>query len=169
MPGLSGDITLIVGVAVLVGLVGTVVPVIPGPVLIGASIAVWAVVVNTTGGWLLLAGVVLLLVAGQALKYLTAGRTMLTSGVPKRSILLAGLVALVAGVVIPVIGLLIGFVGALYLLERQRLGAGPGAKQSTITALKAVGIGILVELTSALLASGTWLVGVLNGAGGVTA
>ncbi|GAB2679875.1 DUF456 domain-containing protein [Thalassiella azotivora] len=166
MGALADDITLVAGLTILVGLVGTVVPVVPGPLLIAVAVGVWALVVQTTGGWLVLAAVVVLLLAGQLLKYLTAGRTMLTSGVPRRSLLVAGLAGLVGFFVVPVVGLALFFIGGLYLMERHRLGPGPQSAASTRTALKAVGIGILVELTAALLAALTWLVSVMSGAGG---
>jgi hypothetical protein len=54
------------------------------------------------------------------------------------------------------------FVVALYLAERVRLGAGPGARYSTVAALKAVGLAILVELAAALLSGLTWFVVVLT-------
>lgn len=165
MEGLLEDITLVCGFAIAVGIVGTVVPVLPGPFLIGAAVALWAFVAQTTAGWLVLGAVVLLLGAGQLLKYLTAGRTMTSSGVPRKSLVLAGLAGIAGFFLIPVIGLPIAFVGALYLAERARLGAGPGSRRSTIVALKAVGVAIAVELASALLAGMTWLVAVLNGAG----
>src|SRR5680860_319365 len=82
MEALVEDITLVCGLAIAVGVVGTVLPVIPGALLIGGAVAVWALIVQTTAGWLVLGAVVLLLGAGQVLKYLTAGRTMTSSGVP---------------------------------------------------------------------------------------
>lgn len=156
------DITLIAGLAIGLGVIGTCVPVIPGPLLIAVAVGLWAVVVGTTPGWVVLAVVVLLLAAGQVLKYLTAGRTMVSSGVPRSSLVVAGLTGLVGFFVIPVVGLVIGFVVGLYLAERRRLGPGPGAQQSTRVALKAVGVGILVELTSAVLAAAIWLGSVLT-------
>jgi uncharacterized protein YqgC (DUF456 family) len=166
MEALLEDVTVICGLAIAVGVIGTVLPVLPGALLIGGAVAVWALVAQTTAGWLVLGAVLVLLAVGQVLKYLTAGRTMTSSGVPRRSLIIAGLAGIVGFFVIPVVGLAIGFVGALYLAERARLGAGPGSRRSTVVALKAVGIAIAVELTSALLAAVTWLLAVLNGAGG---
>lgn len=157
MTGITEDATLVCGLAILVGVVGTVVPVLPGSALVAAAVGVWAVVVQTTAGWVTLGVVLVLLAVGAVLKYLTAGRTMTSSGVPKRSIVIAGLAAIVGFFVVPVVGLVVFFVGALFLLERHRLGPGEPARRSTVTALKAVGIGVIVELTAALLAAGTWL------------
>jgi hypothetical protein len=144
-------------VAIGLGILGTIVPVIPGPLLVAAAIALWAVVVGTTPGWIVLGVALALLVGGQALKYLTAGRVLIASGAPRSSLVFAGLLGIVGFFVIPVVGLVVGFVGGLYLAERRRLGAGPASMRSTRTALRAVGLGILIELTSALFAGGAWL------------
>jgi uncharacterized protein len=161
LPSVAEDLTVVCGVAIGIGVVGTVVPVVPGGLLIAGAVLLWAAVVQTTAAWVTLAVVVVLLAAGQVVKYLTAGRSLTASGVPRRSLVLAGLAAIVGFVVVPVFGLVIFFVGALYLAERARLGPGP-ARRSTIVALKAVGLAILVELAAALLAAVTWLVAVLR-------
>ncbi len=166
MPALVEDITVLTGLAIALGVVGTILPVLPGALLIGGAVGVWAVIAQAPAAWWVLGAVTLLLAVGQVLKYLTAGRTMTTSGVPRRSLVVAGLLGIVGFFVIPLAGLPVGFVGGLYLAERARLGAGEGSRRSTAVALKAVGIAVLVELTSALLAAATWLVAVLNGVGG---
>ncbi|MFZ5872179.1 MAG: DUF456 domain-containing protein [Actinomycetota bacterium] len=156
---LGPELELLCGLAIALGIVGTVVPVLPGAVLIGGSVLVWALLVaQSAAGWVTLAVVVALLAAGQVVKYYTAGRHLTASGVPRRSLVLAGLAAIAGFFVVPVVGLVLFFVGALYLAERARLGPGPGARRSTVTALKAVGVAILVELTAALLAGTVWLV-----------
>jgi hypothetical protein len=47
----------------------------------------------------------------------------------------------------------------VYVAEARRHGNGPEARRSTVQVLKAVGLGILAELTAAVLMVGTWLVG----------
>jgi uncharacterized protein len=62
--------------------------------------------------------------------------------------------------VVPVVGLLIGFVLGVYLAELQRVGrrlAGP----TTRSALRAVGVSILIELGAGMLAALTWLAGAI--------
>ena len=49
--------------------------------------------------------------------------------------------------VIPVVGLFVGFVLGIYLAERRRVGQAD-AWPSTKAALRAVGLSILIELTS---------------------
>lgn len=160
---MTDQLEVIVGLAILVGIVGTVVPVLPGGVLIGGAVLVWAALVaQSTAGWVTLAVVLVLLGAGQVVKYYTAGRHMTSSGVPRRSLVVAGLAGIVGFFVVPVIGLVIFFVAALYLAERLRQGPGPGARRSSVAALQAVGLAIVVELAAALLSGVVWLVAALR-------
>ena len=151
-------IELIAGVAILVGIVGIVVPVLPGSVLILAAVLVWSVDVGTRAGWLVFAAVTALLVAGAVVKYLVPGRNLRTSGVPRRTLLIGAALGIVGFFVIPVVGLLVGFVAGIYAAERARLGPGR-AWPSTKAALRAVGLSILIELAAGLLAAAVWLAG----------
>ena len=151
---------LAVGLAILVGLVGIIVPILPGTILILVALLIWAVQLGTGGGWVVFAVAVSLLALGTVVKYIVPGRRMQTAGVPNSTIVIGALVGIVGFFVIPVVGLLVGFVLGVYLAEHRRVGAA-AAWPSTKAALKAVGLGILIELVAALLATGTWLVGVI--------
>lgn len=157
--------TVLVGLAVLVGLVGIVVPVLPGSALIGLAVGVWAFTHPSTGSWLVLAAVLTLLAVGWAGTYVLTGRRVAAAGVPRRSLVVAGLVGIVGFFVVPVVGLLLGFVLGLYAMEHLRLRDSAAARESAWVALRATGLGMLVELGLALLASATWLVAVLTGVG----
>lgn len=157
--------TLLVGLAVLVGLVGIVVPVLPGSALIGLAVGVWAFTHPSTGSWVVLAVVATLLTVGWAGTYVLTGRRVSAAGVPRRSLVVAGLVGIVGFFVVPVVGLLLGFVLGLYAMEHLRLRDPVAARESAWVALRATGLGMLVELGLALLASATWLVAVLTGVG----
>ncbi len=93
------------------------------------------------------------------------GRRVSAAGVPRRSLVVAGLVGIVGFFVVPVVGLLLGFVLGLYAMEHLRLRDPAAARESAWVALRATGLGMLVELGLALLASATWLVAVLTGVG----
>lgn len=157
--------TLLVGLAVLVGLVGIVVPVLPGSALIGVAVGVWAFTHPSPGSWVVLAAVGTLLAVGWAGTYVLTGRRVSAAGVPRRSLVVAGLVGIVGFFVVPVVGLLLGFVLGLYAMEHLRLRDPVAARDSAWVALRATGLGMLVELGLGLLASATWLVAVLTGVG----
>lgn len=149
---------LLVGAAVLVGLVGIVLPVLPGTLLILVAVLVWALEMSTRAGWVVFVAVALLLLVGAVVKYAVPGRRLKADGIPNRTLLLGGLLAAVGFFVIPVVGLLIGFVLGVYLAEARRTGR-HRAWPATVSTLKAVGISMLIELAAGLLAALTWLVG----------
>ena len=148
---------LLVGLAVVVGLVGIVVPVLPGSVLILVAVLVWTVVVSSQAGWLVFVAVALFLGAGAVVKYAVPGRRLQAAGVPTRTIVAGGLLGLVGFFVIPVVGLVAGFVLGVYLSEVQRVGT-DRAWPTTKAALRAAGMSMLIELAAGLCAALTWLV-----------
>jgi len=158
-------VVLLVGLAVLVGLVGVVVPVLPGSLLVGAAVLVWALVRGGVGPWSVFAAVAVLLVAGSLGSYLWTGRRVAASGVPQRSLVVAGLAGIVGFVVVPGVGLLLAFPGALFGLEYLRVRDVVAARDSAWLALKATGLGMLLELGLALLAATTWALAVILGVG----
>jgi uncharacterized protein YqgC (DUF456 family) len=152
---------VLVGIAIAVGLVGVVVPVLPGALLVWAAILVWALVVGSTTGWIVLAVATAVIGAGQIVKILVPHRRLRDAGVPRRT-MLAGLIVAVAGFfLVPVVGFFLGFPPGVYLEERRRLGAHAPAWNSTRHALRALGVSIAIELVSALVAASTWLAAVI--------
>jgi uncharacterized protein YqgC (DUF456 family) len=152
---------VLVGIAIAAGLVGVVVPVLPGALLVWAAILVWALIVASTAAWIALAVATAAIAAGQVVKYLVPHRRLRDAGVPRQS-MLAGLLLAVAGFfLIPVVGLFLGFPLGVYLEERRRLGSHEPAWASTKHALRAVGLSLAIELASALLAASAWLAAVV--------
>lgn len=152
------DLTdFLVGVAVVIGLVGIFVPVLPGSVLILGAILVWTLEEGSPSAWLVFAVSATFLVLGAIVKYVVPGRRLKTAGVPNRTLWAGALLGLVGFFVIPVVGLFIGFVAGVYLAESRRLGR-DRAWPSTKHALKAVGLSLLIELSAALLAASVWFV-----------
>lgn len=148
--------SLIVALAIAVGLVGVVVPLLPGLLLVWGAVAVWAIVEGGIAAYVLLGVGTALALAAQVVKYLVPGRRLQRAGVPNRSLLLGGLLGVVGFFVVPVLGLLLGFVLGIYLAERARLGAHTTAWTSTRHALTAVGLSVLLELVAALVIAIGW-------------
>lgn len=145
----------------LVGIAGVVVPVLPGLVLIWAAGIAW-VWLDGGGAARVAVGVLLtgLLVVGIVLKYALPARSATGAGAPRSTLLLGAVGAVVGFFVIPVVGLVVGGVGAVFLAELVRVQDVRSAWRSTLAVLRGVGIGLLVELTAAVLMFGTWLVAV---------
>ncbi len=154
--------SFLVGLVMLVGLVGVVVPLLPGTALVLAAGTVWAVVVvpGGSGRWVVVAVMAALFAVGVVLKYALAGRRM-SADLPRSTLLTAGAGAVVGFFVLPPFGLLFGGVLGTYLAEARRVGSGGPAWASTVRVLQAVGIGLLAELTAGVLMVATWLVGLV--------
>lgn len=150
--------TVLAAVLIAVGLAGVVVPLLPGPLLVFAGIALWASERADATGWAVLAGCTAVLALGMVVKYLVPGRRMRDAGVPWTSLALGGLLGVIGFFVIPVLGLPIGFVLGVYLGELARLGSSAAVRPSTRHALAAVGISMLIEFGSGLLAATLWAV-----------
>jgi uncharacterized protein len=154
-------VTLISAVAILAGIVGVLVPVLPGLVLCWLGVLLWAVLGDAgTGRWVVLGVATVLALAGTVVKYLWPGRRLRGGGVPTSSLLAGGLLGLIGFFVVPVVGLVLGFVLGIWLAERLRLGAAR-AWPSTKQALAAVGLSMLVEFAAALGVAVSWVLGLL--------
>lgn len=153
---------LLVAVLIAVGMVGILVPLLPGSLLVGAAIGVWAAERADATGWTVFAVAAALLLTGAVVKYLVPGRRLQRSGVPTSTLLAGGVLGVVGFFVVPVVGLPLGFVLGIYLAEWRRT-SHQEAWPATVRALKAVGLGILIELAFATLAAAVWAIGALAG------
>lgn len=154
---------VLIGAVIAVGLVGVLVPVLPGLALVWAAVLVWALVEHDLTGWVVLGVVSLLLVAGTVVKYVVPGRRLRRAGVPWQSTALGGALAVVGFFVVPIVGLPLGFVLGVYLAEWQRLGASAAAWSSTRHALAAAGWSMVIELAAGMAMAVVWLTAVLVG------
>lgn len=150
---------VVVGVAIAVGLIGILVPVLPGSALILVAILLWALELGSTTGWAVFAVAAAFLVVGTVVKYVVPGRQLKDAGIPASTQWTGVALAVPGFFVIPVVGAFVGFVAGVYLAERRRLG--PGAGASTRSALRAVGVSVLIEVTAAILAACAWIAGVV--------
>lgn len=152
---------VLVGVAIAVGLAGVLLPVVPGLLLCWGAVLVWALVERTAVAWTVLTVATALFAVSQVVKYLVPGRRLRSAGVPWGSLAAGGVLGVVGFFVIPVVGMVLGFVGGVYGAERLRLRTHAAAWPSTVRALQAVGLSVLIELGAGLLIAATWLAAVL--------
>lgn len=151
---------LIVGLVIAIGLLGIVIPVLPGTLMIVIAIGVWSAIV---GGWawLVFAVAAVLILIGEVIKYFVAGRVLRRHEIPNITIVVGGVVGIVGFFVVPVVGLFLGFiVGAMaceLVRTRTVAAAWRGTRGATIAAIYTIGI----ELFGALLASAVWLTGAI--------
>lgn len=151
---------VLVAAVIAVGLVGIVVPVLPGTALILLGVLVWAVELGSATAWTVFVVAAVLLSAGTVVKYAVPGRRLQDAGIPASTQWAGVLLGVIGFFVVPVVGLPLGFVLGTYAAEHRRVGSG-AAWPSTRSALRAVGLSILIELAAGLLAAATWVVGVV--------
>jgi uncharacterized protein len=152
---------LVVGVVIAVGLLGVLVPVLPGLPLAWVAVLAWALEVQGTVAWTVLAVVTAVFALGTVVKYVVPGRRLRRAGIPWTSTALGAALGLVGFFVIPVVGLVLGFVLGVYLAEWQRLHASAPAWASTRRALAAAGLSMVIELSAGVVMAGCWLAGVV--------
>lgn len=152
---------VLAGLAIAVGLVGIIVPILPGSLLIAAAVIVWAISIGGTTAWAAAIAAVAVLGIGTLVKYLLPGRHLKNQGIPTRTLVLGGLLGVVGFFVVPVVGLPLGFVLGVYLSEAQRLGS-EAAWPATRVTVKAVGASILIELAAGMTAAVLWFLGAVT-------
>jgi uncharacterized protein len=146
---------LMVAFAILVGLVGIVVPVLPGLLLVVGAVVVWAVMDGGSTAW----GIALLSIAiagvGSYVKYSVPKRRLNAQGIPTRTLVMAVVIGSIGFFVIPVLGGPLGFVGWIYMSERTRVGP-DAAWPATKASLSAVATSIGIELAAGMVIAALW-------------
>lgn len=148
---------ILAGLAILVGCVGIIVPVLPGSILIFIATLVWAIVIGGTHGWVAFAIIAVLVGIGMAAGWVLTGSRLKEREIPNSTVFFGALGAIVGIFAIPVLGLPIGFVAGIYLAELSRIKDARTAWDSTWVAIKAIGIGVVIEFGCAVLALGVFV------------
>ena len=151
----------VVAALMFVGLIGIVIPVLPGLLLILIGVLVWAFELQDPAAWWVMGISIALFVACMVLEFLIPGKRMRRAGVKTSTLIIGVLVAIVCAFLIPVVGALIGFPLGIYLVERARRGGHTQAWSATKHALKAVGLNILIEGTTGIIIVGLWVAAVI--------
>ncbi|WP_327318624.1 DUF456 domain-containing protein [Streptomyces sp. NBC_01235] len=154
---------LLVGLVILLGLCGVLVPGVPGSWLVWAAVLWWALDDPQPVAWAVLVGATVALFLSQVVRWALPPRRPRESGATPRMAVYAGLGALLGFVLLPVLGAIPGYMGGIYLSERLRLGRHGEARAALRTAMRSGGSSILAELFTCLLIMGAWLGAVLWG------
>jgi uncharacterized protein YqgC (DUF456 family) len=155
-------LTVVVGLIMLVGFIGIAVPLLPGLLLIWAAVLVWASGAQTTAGWVVFGIATTLALSGVMLQYLLPGRRMTKAGVTTSSTVTGAALGVVGFFVVPGVGAFLGFVLGIYIAERIKRGTHAAAWPSTKHALKAIALGMGIELLTGLAMASTWVIGVIT-------
>ena len=146
------------GLLIVVGLVGVVIPVIPGLLIAVLGVLLWAYGLGTTTGWVVFGVCVGLYAAGLTLQFLIPGRRMKAAGIATSTLFFGLLIGIVGFFVVPVIGGPLGFVLGIYLIEMSRSQDRNTAWPSTKAALRGVLHSMGIELAAGMAIFTTWVI-----------
>lgn len=147
---------VLIGIVILVAVLGTVIPIIPGSALIVGAVFIWALFESSILGWIVFAVVLALGATSTVIKYLIPGRRLKESGVANSTLVIATVAAIIGFFAIPVLGAPLGFFAAIYFVEwsaDRRENAWP----ATLRSAGAIAMSIGIELGAGLLMFGIWL------------
>ena len=145
----------------IVGVMGTIFPILPGSLLTIGTLLVWAWVLGSTASWTAgLIGIALAVVGMSASAILT-GRKMRREQIPRGPVIIGVVVGVVGMFIVPVVGLFLGFALGLRLAEYARRKDLASAWRSSVEAMKSMGFGMLIECACASLATFAFVVGAI--------
>ena len=154
---------LLVALVLLLGLVGSVLPGVPGTFVVWASVFWWAVWDHSRAAWWLLVAASGLLLLTGVVRMFAPGRPRRRAEAGRRLLLVAGACGTAGFVLVPLFGVLPGFLAGIYGRERLRLGGHGAAVAATRAVMRGGGWRILADLTVSLLVAVGWVITVLWG------
>ncbi|KGN38505.1 DUF456 domain-containing protein [Knoellia subterranea] len=157
----EGTTVWVPAILIFVGIVGIVVPVIPGLLVAVLGVLLWAWETGGATAWTFFGICLAIYLAGVATQFLVPGKRLRQQGVKTTTLLLAVLLGIVGFFVIPVVGFFVGFVLGIFLVEQGRSLDRAQAWDRTKHALKAIALSMGIELCAGLLIAVTWVIGVL--------
>lgn len=148
---------LLVAVVLVLGLVGVLIPGVPGGWLTWAAILWWALQDPKGLTWAVFLGSTAVLLIAQGIRWQLRPRRLREGVLTPRLAVSAGVGSLVGFCVLPVLGVPFGFMGGIYVAERVRLGSHGDARAATRAAMRSGGWSVLTELYACLLVTAAWL------------
>lgn len=159
MPAMGFLGLVVIWLAMMVGIIGIVVPLMPGSFAIICVAVVWAIVDGSTAAWVVVGSMAVVLAGGTIAKYVLPARALNESATPRTTMLVGIIGAVVGFFVIPVVGLLVGGLLGVFAAELKHHGGDASAAwHATVLTLQAVGLGVVVELCAGVLAVAIWTV-----------
>jgi uncharacterized protein YqgC (DUF456 family) len=152
---------IVVALVMVVGLVGVVVPVLPGLLVTWLAVVGWAVLDG--GGavrWFTVLVVGLTAVVAYVVATLVPGKRTADAGAPDW-VVLVGLAGMVVGFfVIPVVGAIVGGIAGVWLAELSRTRDPRSAWTVTLATIKGFGIAVAIQFAGGLTMIAQWLIAV---------
>lgn len=146
----------------VVGIFGTVVPLLPGLPIVWAAALAYALLSDPGAtGWLTFAVITALAIAGLLIGTALPHRRVVAAGVPRSSVIAGVAFGFVGFFAIPVVGLPIGAAAGILLAEKRRLDDWGAAVAATKSLLIGFGLGALLQFGAGVAMMAVWVVWVL--------
>ena len=156
------DVVVLIGLAMAVGLIGTLLPLVPGLPIVWAAALVYGLAEGFDGaGAVAFTLITLLAVTGIIAGLVLPHRRVAAKGAPASTVAAGVTLGIIGFFVIPVVGLVVGAVGGVLLAERSRTGDWAIAWATTKDLLVGFGIGVAVEFAAGLAMILCWVTWVL--------
>jgi uncharacterized protein len=155
-------VVILVGLAMAVGLIGTLLPLLPGLPIVWAAALGYGLAEGFGGVGAAVFGLITLLaVAGIVAGFVLPHRRVAAKGAPVSTVATGVALGIVGFFVIPIVGLIVGAVAGVLLAERTRTGDWARAWATTKDLMVGFGIGVAVEFAAGLAMVLCWVVWVL--------
>lgn len=159
---MDAGLVVLLALVMLIGLFGTVVPLLPGlPVIWGAALGYGLLTEFDAVGWIAFGAITLLLIVGMVAGFVLPHRRVSAGGAPASTVAAGAALGVIGFFVIPVVGLLVGALLGVLLAERLRTGSWAAARTSTKNLLIGFGIGALAQFSAGLVMVACWVAWVL--------
>lgn len=153
---------VLIGLTMAVGIVGTLVPVLPGLLLVWLAGLAWAILDGAdTTHWIIFAIMTLIFLVGFGLSFYIPAKSTKRDSAPKWTLLVASFFALIGFFVIPIVGLAIGFISGVFICHLIAGREFHRALRSTGTTLKALGLVSLIHCLCGIAIATAWVIGLL--------
>lgn len=152
------SVVVLVALVMAVGVVGTVVPFVPGLGLVAAAAVGYGLAEGFGAvGLVATAVIIALALAGTAAGVVLPSRAAGHAGASRTSLAAGALGAVIGFFVVPVVGLPLGGAVGIYVAERIRSGDDTAAWRTTTATLKGFGLAALAQLATAFAMILTWV------------
>ncbi len=157
-------ITIVIGVIIAAGVVGTLIPILPGPILVWLATVVYGLLTGFDAvAWISLVVITALLMAAIYLGFRLPQQSAASEGLTLGTQLFAVALAVIGFFLIPIVGAAIGFVTGVWLVRYRQMSNVAAANRSTVMTLKAISKAAIAQFLCALGMAGVWGVWVLTG------
>jgi uncharacterized protein YqgC (DUF456 family) len=154
----------LVALAMVVGILGTIIPLLPGLPIVWAAALVYGVVERFGAvGWICFAIITLVGIGGMVAGFVVPQRKVQGGGAPFSTSVIGMIGGITGFFVIPIVGIVVGAVVGILVAERLRTGDWTEAWASTKRALIGFGVGALVQMGAGVVMMLTWVAWVLIG------